>query len=382
MSKNICLFTAHSPTSGGGAVNLRTIIEYLPELNVQWKYIASQPAKNYETGYMGKGFMGGPIIRDIFKVWQMLSNRRVNEIDEIVNELMNVDCDAYWIVSHNEGLRVALELSRLQNKRPVHLTIHDDWTASLCAKSVRYRLMQSKAHDMTIKVLKHVKSADFTSKGMQQHYLNYGIKGGVSHRYLPPESIGDYNHISNKDVTSLYIGHIGSIYDINDFIVFLGLLKVFEEKKGIKVTVNMWGFHIGKDVIPEQYMGLLNIHNDLAEDQVVPLLAGCHLVYAMYPSVKRLRKFTQTSFPTKLSSYIRASTPIFGHGPDGCTLEEFLHNTSTGVIWKSGNIEDGIFLLEKAISLSRTSMDWKKARAEYFGENNLATVRNAFLSNN
>src|ERR1700761_6248608 len=120
----ICLFTAHSPQMGGGAVILRSLIANLPGIAVSWYYIGDSAVAGYEDGYLGKGFMGGEITGDLLNTWKMLADRKVAHIDAIVEQLLQIECDKYWIVSHNEGLRMALELTRVQSK-PVHLTVHD-----------------------------------------------------------------------------------------------------------------------------------------------------------------------------------------------------------------------------------------------------------------
>src|ERR1700744_6376060 len=101
--------------------------------------------------------MGGRFIKDVLQTRKMLSNGKILLIDNLVQKLIQIECDEYWIVSHNEGIRVAIELARRQN-RPVHLTVHDDWAGALCARSIRYRFMSGLAKKMTVQVLKAVSS--------------------------------------------------------------------------------------------------------------------------------------------------------------------------------------------------------------------------------
>ncbi len=42
----IALVTPFSPEIGGGSAQLRSHLRYLPELDVQWYYLAKQPAGN------------------------------------------------------------------------------------------------------------------------------------------------------------------------------------------------------------------------------------------------------------------------------------------------------------------------------------------------
>ncbi|MBC7888332.1 MAG: hypothetical protein H7Z13_10630 [Ferruginibacter sp.] len=379
MAQKICLFTAHSPQTGGGAVILRSLIKALPELSIQWKYLAVKPVNGYEQGFMGPGIMGSSVVHDITGTWLMLTGRKVKRIDEIVTQLLATDCDAYWVVSHNEGLRVAIELSRLQNKRPVHLTVHDDWAGALSARSVRYRFMAGWAKKMTITAMQAVTGADLISRGMQTYYYQLSKRQGeICHRYLPPGSVGACVHTPGTDTSVLNVGHIGSIYDKNDFIRFLTLLQEYAKLKGKMVTVNMWGYHPKKDDLPSNFLDMVKMHKDLPEEKAIPELAKCDIVYSMYPMSDKLRIFSQTSLPTKLTSYVQACRPIFGQGSADCTLAEFLQYTGTGVMWSSYNNQEGISLLEKLLLSDPSPANWQKAREQYFGENNLAVMRHAF----
>ncbi|OJW75075.1 hypothetical protein [Spirosoma sp. 48-14] len=379
MKKNICLFTAHSPLIGGGSANFRSLIENLSSINVIWKYIDHKAAKGFEDGYMGTGFMGGRVDHDIWFTWKMLSGKKVELIDTIVNNLLEIDCDAYWIVSHNEGIRVAVELARRQQIRPVHVTINDDWAGAICARSIRYRFMATLANQMTINVLKSATTFDVTSRGMQDYYKQLsGRTGEISHRYIPSQAL---SHVSEShDIKShrLKVGHIGSLYDKEDFFQFVKLVKQVAIQQGSQLEIHMWGWKVQEDQIPEEFRTSIITHATLPESQVIPQLAACDFVYAMYPMNQRMRIFSQTSMPTKISSYVQAGRPIFGHGPADSSLAEFLQATGTGVLWSTTNKQDGLALIQKLMGLKLTNDHWQYARERYYGEENITAMRRVF----
>lgn len=380
MKPNICLFSAHSPNTGGGAVILRSLISHLPELNIQWKYLSPKPVNGFETGHLGRGMMGGAIVNDVIGTWRMLSEAKVNQIDEIVKQLLAQECDAYWIISHNEGLRVALELKKLQKERPVHVTFHDDWAGSLASRSKRYFLFAGLAKKLAIKVMKSVNNFDVISKGMQSYYHTLsGQTGEICHRYLEPLPENQNDAISN-DKNQIVIGHIGSVYDKNDLIKFLEILKLYGAEKKLKINLNMWGYHPAPGDIPSDYSDIIAIKGDLSEDKVLIELVKCNFVYCMYPMDKKAALFSKTSLPTKLSSYVMAGRPIFGHGPSDSSLAEFIESTSTGLIWSNTNNTNGIEILDRLLPLNVHRNTWQKARELYFGERNLETMRNTFLN--
>ncbi|MBD2753310.1 glycosyltransferase family protein [Spirosoma validum] len=382
MSRRICLFTAHSPLIGGGSANFRSLIENLPGISVDWNYLAPKKASGYEDGYLGLGFMGGRIDDDIWQTWQMLSGKRLPAIDSIVNHLLETDCDAYWIVSHNEGIRIALELVKRQHNRPVHLTINDDWAGAICARSMRYRFMAGLAKRMTIDVLKKVTSFDVTSKGMQDYYKRLsGRIGEISHRYIPSDAIRKLSKPLESNSKQLKVGHIGSVYDKNDFFEFIRLVKQISHQIGLEPEINMWGWHIVPAEIPNELRDHIKLHATLPESEIIPQLAECSFVYSMYPMNRRMRIFSQTSMPTKLSSYVQAGRPIFGHGPADSSLAEFLQTTGTGVLWSTTKAQDGMDMLAKLMELDVSLEHWEFARKRYYGEENVAAMRRIFENN-
>jgi hypothetical protein len=372
--KKICLFTAHSPLLGGGGVILRSLIAQLANFDITWYYIGNKPATGYENGYLGRGLMGGPILKDIWQTRQMLTGGKVAVIEEISHKLLAIDCDAYWIVSHNEGLRIAVELVARQTQRPVHLTVHDDWAGALCARSIRYRFMAGAAKQLTIAALKAVTSFDVISAGMQNYYLRLsGIKGDVCHRYLAADELR-LNTVVVSDQFEILAGHIGSIYNKKDFIAFLQMFVDLYKSEAKKPVMQMWGCHLALADIPERLRPNIRLYGPLPENQVIPELQKCAFVYGMYPLGKALHTFASTSLPTKLTSYLQAGTPILGHGPADSTLAGFLSATGLGTIWVSDNLEEGKAALTKLMALNPTPAQWQAARQCYFGEANLAVM--------
>ena len=87
-----------------------------------------------------------------------------------------------------------------------------------------------------------------------------------------------------------------------------------------------------------------------------------------------------TSLPTKLTSYVQAGRPIFGHGPNDSTLADFIRDTNSGVLWSDRNKHSGMLALSKIMALRPSVRQWQVTREKYFGENNLDTIRRALLS--
>jgi len=378
--RRICLFTAHSPLTGGGGVILRSLIAALTDFDISWYYVGNNAEPGYESGYLGKALMGGDPVKDVLNTWKMLADKKMPYFDSLVQQMAAIECDAYWIVSHNEGLRLALELTR-QQSRPVHLTVHDDWAGALCARSVRYRFMGGWADKLTAATLKAVDSFDVISAGMRNYYkVLSGKEGEICHRYLQPDAIMHPGVNGDDENAVVTIGHIGSIYDKNDFVAFLSLLREFFNAKGKTPLVKMWGCHLTANDIPASLKGTVSFYDTLPEEKVIPELSACHFVYAMYPLSKALGLFSRTSLPTKLTSYLQAGRPVFGHGPADSTLAAFVTANGLGAMWTSLNKQDGFYALQKVIVVNLEHNEPENVRKQYFGEGNLAVMRRV-LSN-
>ncbi len=375
--RNICLFTAHSPEVGGGGAILRSLLPDLREdVGVMWCYLAARPVLGHEKGWLGEPLMGhGGAVADLSATTAMLCGVPTARWERLLRQLVDIDCDAYWIVSHNEGLCVARDLARASS-RPVHLTVHDDWAGALCARSVRYRLLAPLADNVTRHVLKRVSSVDVVSCGMREYYRrSAGVEAVICHRYLPqlppPASQPD---------GPLIVGHIGSIYSAKELWCFAEAFKRFCVERGEKGRIRFWGCHLSNRDVPRHLEQWVEFCPNAAEEQVVLQLQQCHFVYAMYPFARRLRKFSQTSLPTKLSTYVLAQRPILGHGPADSSLAQVLQQTGLGCLWENRDVAAGERMIASLLGTPVAPAAWERARAAYFGRPKVETLRSALSS--
>lgn len=370
-SGKFCLFTGHSPRVGGGGAILRSLVpELAREVDVRWHYLAAQPSVGYEDGWLGEPLMGhGGAVADVLTTAAMLSGRATARWKQLLQQLLAIDCDAYWIVSHNEGLCVARDLVRASS-RPVHLTVHDDWAGALCARSIRYRLLAPLANNVTRHVLKRVSSVDVVSRGMRDLYRrSAAVDAVICHRYLPqlppPASQPD---------GPLTVGHIGSIYSAQELWVFADAFRSLCLERGEKGRIRLWGCHLSQSDVPRHLEQWIEFCPNGAEEQVVLQLQQCHFVYAMYPFARRLRTFSQTSLPTKLSTYVLAQRPILAHTPRDSSLCTFLTQTSAGRVWDNLCTQSGRRSILDVLSMRPDPRCWDRAANAFFGKKNVETM--------
>ena len=123
---------------------------------------------------------------------------------------------------------------------------------------------------------------------------------------------------------------------------------------------------------------MVTIRPACEEQELVGELARCHFLYAMYPFSRSLRTFTRTSLPTKLSTYVQAQRPILGHGPAQSSLATFLHDTRTGVMWSSANVQDGVRSINSLMQQSVDRQQWERAHELYYGKANVSAMVQVF----
>lgn len=369
----ICLFTAHSPAGGGGGAILRSLVPELEnQFEISWRYLATKPAAGYESGWLGTPIIGsGGFLSDAFRTASLLFGSQPTAWNGLIDKLLSAQCDAYWIVSHNEGLCIARDLQR-RTSRPVHLTVHDDWAGALCARSQRYRLLKPIADRLSNQVLKQVRSADVVSKGMRAFYHERtGVSAVVVHRPLPSTASASAV-VSGNDVC---VGHLGSIYSKDEFCMFVEALKAFGAKQGSPVKVIARGAHLRSGDLPESIAPLVEFRPTADEAQVISELQQCRFVYAMYPFAPGLATFVKTSLPTKLSTYVMARRPILGHAPRQSTLASFIEETKLGCVWCNLDVAEGRRAVAAAAAANIDESAWEQAKNRFFGAENIKRMR-------
>ncbi len=373
----VCLFSAFSPAAGGGGTNLRSILPDIEKTcEVSWRYTAESAVPGREDGWVGLPAIGGKsAAKDFFRTSTILAGLPSARIEEIVGRLLEVSCDAYWIVSHNEGLRVALELSE-RSERPVHLTIQDDWAGALCARSKRYKALGPLARRMSDKAISTVASVDVTSNGMRDYYKKRtGRESVVIHPVINQVLPVAVEEFAYDKVT---VGHAGSVYAKDELIKFAKALLVYAKESQCSTEIRMWGPALKPQELPEEVRKIVTILPACEEQKLVGELARCHFLYAMYPFRRSMRIFTQTSLPTKLSTYVQAQRPILGHGPEESTLAAFLRDTQTGVMWINSKVEDGVQSIRCATRQVVDRRQWDETRDLYYGEANVGGMLGVF----
>ena len=323
----IALVTPFPPDIGGGSAQLRRHLRDLPDLDVEWNYLASKAAAtaNRKWRWLGERLSFRELIGDLSARTGLLpgSKSRVRQFVE------QIQADLYWVVGHYDGICIATELC--DQGKPVHLTVHDD-PFGTWRRSDRYRWFQPLLRASFPKLLRRAKAIDVTSWGMRNLYREkYGTKCFSVYLHvpaLPQLSIA-------PDPSKLTIGHIGTLYSLAPFRRFLNACKQIAAKEKRRLRVVRIGSSPELNDLANENPEIFESHGDLSEEAAVPLLAACDLLYAMYPAGGKYELFRRTSLPIKLSTYVQAQRPIFTHSPPDSGLARIAGPARVGCVCSS-----------------------------------------------
>lgn len=356
----IALFTPFSPDIGGGSVQLRSLLPELGEFDIDWYYLASSKAASGVGTWLGPQLMGGPLLQDVSRasrLWLRGTSKRIQEI------AARMDADLYWIVAMNEGVLIALELRA--SGKPVHLTVHDD-PVSVAQRSSRYRALAPFIDRSFSDLMKSVSSVDVISNGMRDFYREkFGVQSGVVYRYvrrLPRFK----DHPICED--ALRVGHIGIVYDSNQFREFVEALRTHGCNLGVPIKLVKIGRSREFEKVQEEYPDLVEDLGELPENAAIEELSKCDFLYSMYPDSSRYEVFRRTSQPMKLSTYIQAQRPIFAHTPEDSTLAAAVRKYRIGHVCPSLNRKAITVALEAFRQFGEVQHErFEEARAELLG---------------
>jgi len=363
----IALFTPFSPEIGGGSVQFRSLLPELWDLDIVWFYLAENAARTQQGQWLGRPFTARQLLSDLCARSGFLPGSTA-----LVRDLASrIQADLYWVVAHNEGISLAVELCAMGKR--VHLTVHDDPVCTF-KRSRKFRAFAPLMSRQFSKLLKSAESVDVISSWMQDAYKQkYKVDSIPVYRFVP-----ELPQLSFQPAPgTLTVGHIGSVYRPEPIRHFLSACQrlASETKRGFKVVRIGSSPEIGQ--LASANPQIFENCGEQDEEKAIVRLASCDFLYAMYPAGRHFRCFRQTSLPMKLSTYIQAQRPIFAHTPPDSGLAQLICKYAVGTVCSSEN-ENTIHQAIQAILQAKISRDQFEAlRSDLMGPNQLLLLRNA-----
>lgn len=370
--KGITLFSPFSPDLGGGATNLRSLVPELKTLNVDWIYTARRQAAFPRTARVASPMTGGALWHDLPRVIALWSGLPTRTFRRVMSALTSRPSSGYWVVGHNEGILVARALARRGAR--VHLTIQDDVPDGMFGRSLRYRPLAPLVRPIYEDTLRRMASIDVTSEGMQRYYRErLGLSSVVVHPFisiLPPLASA-----SPRGQAEILVGHLGSIYAVEEWRSFLRALRAVARERGLRARMMMIGLDSKYRPVAEEFGETVELIGDLPEGEAVHRLAACHFLYAMYPFEPRSDVFRRTSLPTKVTSYLKARRPILAHSPPRSTLLEVVEAGGIGISCTSTDAGALEAAVRSALTVSIPFVAYDLVCREVYGRENVERLR-------
>jgi glycosyltransferase involved in cell wall biosynthesis len=371
--KKVVLITSFEPNIGGGAVIFNSLIPALKEkeIEIEWIYLNGKDIQVDGCIRIGHKLMGGSLWKDIKNNLLLWLGIKTKAFQEILDKIIAIKADVYWIEAHNEGVLIARELAHMTDT-PIHFTVHDDVPYGVFARSRRYRWLSGIAQKRFAQAIRSASGVDVISEGMRDYYQKiFGIDSTVIHRYLP--SLPKFAPAS-LDVNTLTVGHIGTVYSLAEFRLFCQALQEYAKAKGLNAKLITIGLAREYITIIEEFPQLIQDIPQLTESKAIEQLSSCNFVYAMYPFSRSAKVFRQTSLATKITTYIQAQKPIFAHTPSDSTLATLVNNYQMGLICDRLNLSGLIEAIEQLCHQEVNPQSFESARAALFGYDNVTKL--------
>lgn len=333
----LLLLTDFSPgAKGGGAVNIRSLLTPEDRKRILWATLSPLATdQQREVSLAGAGPRS--VLRD--------STVRVHKLRREVERVMRShNSPAAWIVAHSACVRIAPGL--VAAGVPVHVTVQDDPAWAFALRTRRYAaLAPLLARDLR-RTLRGARSVEVVSQGMAQRYrARYGVEPTIVNRGLagPLQPTSQYDRGQGLCVTVL-----GSTYGVRELTVLAQAMGMVQKRLGISARLTViGGVDKGqiRDLCPSNVE--LEVPGYLDEEEGLDILRESYLLYVNYPFDRRGKMLRETSFATKLTTYVMAARPLLLHMPPESSVAVLSSTAPYANLWSSLKPEDGADIIER-----------------------------------
>jgi hypothetical protein len=348
----LLLLTDYAPSvGGGGAVILRSLLAGSVRERVLW----ASPAITGELRPLELGLrqgslglppiLGRPVTRSV-TLDGLLSWRLAQEIESAARQHR---ARALWIVMHGALVHVAARLLS-RSTFPVHLSVHDDPAFGVALMSRRHLALLPLIERDFAYALRRARSVDVVSDGMARRYRDrYGVASTIVHRGIAEPVLERPAHVPGG---TLEIGVMGNTYGYDQLPLLAQVVAAAAGQVGARGRIVMIGEGPGQRLRAEAGGRIdVEVTGHLDERSAVERLSRCFALYLNYPFSWRATVLRQTSFPTKLSSYLLAARPLFAHAPLDSSIAHLATTREFVAWWGSERIDDGVAELTRLWTL-------------------------------
>lgn len=336
MKRLILLTDFAASAQGGGAVILRSLVDSKSLIWIGLSKASPESLSSYDYRLVERDLFPSrnrSIILD-----SLLAHNLAHKVTKIAR---SEGIKSIWVVMHGAIVHVAAILASSKDFK-IHVSVHDDPIALTLRSQKRFWLAPLIAKDFSY-TLKNAQSIDVVGKNMAAYYKEkYKVSSTVVHRAL--ENIGETRPYNQKKY-GLSVGILGNNYSYEQLPLLCRAMILAASIIGTKCRLVLIGDGYGNRLKKEFDQQLeIEVAGHLDEEAGIDVLQSCLVLYINYPFTKSFQVFRHTSFPTKLSSYIRTVRPILIHAPIDSSINELsTMNMNTYIYkWNSLLIEEGV----------------------------------------
>jgi hypothetical protein len=346
----LILLTDHPPRAGGGgAVILRSLIGEADRARILWLSLSPDKPGTTPDGPSQALRSGSARVASLLKRRSMLTDSILAA--QLAAEVRAIAAErkarAVWAVMHGAVVHVAAHLTGRADL-PVHLTVHDDPAYGVALMSTRYLAMVPLIERDVRRSLRAARSVDVVCEDMGKRYRErYGVSSTVTHRGMSRPIEPSATH----DDQVLEVGVLGNTYGYTQLPVLAEAIIAAAREAGVPGRLVVLGQGNGPR-LKSDFAGRLDVEvtGHLAEPAAVERLRRCFALYLNYPFGLRAAVLRQTSFPTKLTTYIQAARPLLVHAPSDSSIR-FLSGRAFAdyaAWWDDKSVESGARALVQA----------------------------------
>lgn len=346
----LILLTDYPPRAGGGgAVILRSLIGEADRGRILWLSLSPDAPGATSDGpsqvlQSGSGRFASLLRRRSMLTDSILGARLAAEVRAIAAERK---AGAVWAVMHGAVVHVAAHLTGHADL-PVHLTVHDDPAFGVALMSTRYLAMVPLIERDVRRSLRAARSVDVVCEDMGKRYRErYGVSSTVAHRGMSRPIEPSATH----ETQVLEVGVLGNTYGYTQLPLLAEAVIKAASTVGVPGRLVVLGQGNGPQ-LARDFAGRLDVEvtGHLNEAAAVERLRRCFALYLNYPFGPRAAVLRQTSFPTKLTTYIQAARPLLVHAPRDSSIR-FLSGRAFAdyaAWWDDMDVESGARALAQA----------------------------------
>jgi hypothetical protein len=303
--------------------------------------------------------------------------------EEIMAAARDCRASALWAVLHGSMVHIVRHLAK-KLPIPLHVSVHDDPPFGVALRSRRYvPFVPIIARDFGY-ALRRADTIDVISQAMADRYQKtYGVRCFVLHRAL---RAGVERVPSVDRRNGIVVGVLGNTYQYSELKALARATLLTTIRLGVSGKL----LFIGGNRDALQLSNWLNrslpveATGYLCEPLSIERLKQCFALYLNYPFNSRSRVFRQTSFPTKLSTYVYAARPILLHAPMDSSISELAEYPQYVTPWMTLSPSDGCNALSAMFNSPDTENSFHQQadaiRQRYFDSGTHVQTLNAIFS--